>query len=214
LKRAEQRPSTSVPHQDDWSLLDGMFRAADAGEVSRWVFTPRNGHFPTASNLAYFLALKVWALDLTPLRLVNFPICLAALLLTVRVIVREVRSDTMRAYQALGAALLIFNLSFWEHFTLAGGFASLLPALLAGSGLYQLSRAAVSPVHRIRQAMLATVFLGGAVLSFGSGYAAWLTALLLVGLALLRHWETLRRNPTYQWVLLSLGALVISAGWP
>ena len=197
-----------MPHQDDWSLLNGMFRAVDAGEVSAWIFRPRNGHFPVVTNLGYYFTLQFMALDLSALRLFNFPICLAAFLLTLRVILRHVRSDAMRAYQALGAACLIFNLSFWEHFTVAGGFAALIALPFAGAGLYQLSTAFDSP-DRIRRATLAPILLGCAVLSFGSGYAAWLAAFLIVALVAWRNWETPRRMPSYPWILYCASGLLL-----
>src|SRR5438128_5629205 len=69
---------TAVPHQDEWSLLDKMFQALDEHRVDAWVFHSHNGHFLVPGALAYLVSLRYLSLDLTPLRLLNFPICLAA----------------------------------------------------------------------------------------------------------------------------------------
>ena len=77
---------TAVPHQDDWNLLDKMFQSLDAHRVGAWVFDSPNGHFLVPAALAYLFSLHYLSLDLTPLRLLNFPICLAAFFLTAHVI--------------------------------------------------------------------------------------------------------------------------------
>src|ERR1017187_2508421 len=80
---------TAVPHQDEWSLLDKMFQALDEHQVGAWVFQSRNGHFLVPGALAYLVSLRYLSLDLTPLRLLNFPICLAAFFLAAHAVDRK-----------------------------------------------------------------------------------------------------------------------------
>ncbi|MEY2529007.1 MAG: hypothetical protein QOJ05_1097, partial [Verrucomicrobiota bacterium] len=134
--------TATVPHLDDWNSLEKMFRSLDIHRVPAFVFDPTNGHFEVPAALGYLFSWRYLALDLTPLKLLNFPICLLAFLLIAHVINAEVRSRFLRFYLYLGTALIIFSLCFWEHFALAGGFAAILSVLFGGISLYYLAKVA------------------------------------------------------------------------
>lgn len=161
---------TGVPHQDDWTGLDDMFRARDSHHVLEWLFSTRNGHFGVPAGLGYLTALSFFSLDLTPLRFAGFFICLASFALVVRVIRTELTSRARRHYVYLGAAFLIFNLCFWEHFTQAGAYGALLCLLLSSTGIYHACRVARSNTDIGREVSISVLFLVAAIVSFGAGY--------------------------------------------
>src|SRR3954462_9164355 len=114
--------TSTLPHLGDWNALEKMFRALDIPRIFGLIFTPNNGHFEVPAALGYLFSWRYLALDLTPLKLLNLPICLLTFFLTAHVINAQIRSRSLRFYLYLGAALIIFSLCFWEHFALAGGF--------------------------------------------------------------------------------------------
>lgn len=172
---------TTVPHQDEWSLLDEMFQALDQHRVGAWVFYSRNGHFSIPAALAYAVSLRYLSLDLTPLKLLNFPICLAAFFLTAHVINVGVRSRFLRFYLYLGASCVVFNLCLWEHFSV--GFSTMLSTLFGGVGLYYIAKATQLSGKRGSNLVVGFGFLIASVLSFGVGYPATAAAILLLALA-------------------------------
>jgi hypothetical protein len=95
--------NTELPTQDDWGFLANMFRSFDTHRIGAWVFDAPNGHLVVPGALAYLLSLHYLSLDLSPFRLLNFPICLAAFFLTAHVVNAEVRSRFLRFYLYAGA---------------------------------------------------------------------------------------------------------------
>jgi hypothetical protein len=207
--------STAVPHGDEWSLLDGMFRSLDEHRVGAWVFQPRNGHFLIPGTLAYLVSLRGFSLDLAPLKLLNFPICLAVFLLTAHVINVGVRSRFLRFYLHAGASFVIFNLCFWELFTMGYLFTAILSALFGGMGLYYIAKALqLSPKWK-GNLLVGIVFLIASVLSLGAGYAAVAAAVLLLALCSLKKLAYARQIRGYETVVYclvcALGLLAIAS---
>ena len=204
---------TAVPHGDEWSLLDGMFRSIDERQVGAWVFHPRNGHFLIPGTLAYLVSLRCFSLDLTPLRLLNFPICLAAFFLIVHVISAEVRSRFLRLYLYLGTCFIVFNLGLWELFTMGYLFTAMLSALFGGIGLYYIAKATQAFPRWKSHLLLGLSFLIASVLSLGAGYAAAVAALLLLAFSGLQKLAASRPIPGYKTAVcsaaLAVGVLVI-----
>ena len=174
--------STSVPHQDEWMLLDDMFQSLDANNTAGWLFHSRNGHFGLTGKLSYLVSFHFFSLDLAPLRFLNFPVCLLGLVLTARVVMQHVRQPAIRWCVISGAALLLFNLCMWEHFSQGSAFATILAAIIGGVGLYYLVQALYSERSRIKHVSLALVWIVLAILSFGIGYAALAASFALVSL--------------------------------
>jgi hypothetical protein len=196
--------SATVPHLDDWNSLEKMFRGLDIHRVSAFVFDSINGHFQVPAALGYLFSWHFLALDLTPLKLLNFPICLLAFLLTAHVINAEIRSRFLRFYLYLGAALIIFSLCLWEHFALASGFAALLSVLFGALSLYCLSKVAQGSSHWKRQLLAGTIFLLASVLSLGAGYAAIAAAVSLFALVGLKRLMLSRPAAPYKRALFYL----------
>lgn len=199
---------TVVPHQDDWSFLDRMFRALDAHRVGAWVFDSTNGHFVVPGALAYLFSLQYWSLDLTPLRLLNFPICLAAFFLTARVINAEVRSRFLRFYLYLGACFIVFNLCFWEHLALGSGFSAILSVLFGGIGLYYIAKATQASTNWKKDLLAGLVLLVASVLSLGAGYAAIGAAVSLLAVIGLKKLAASRPLPRYRTVIYCLTCML------
>lgn len=199
---------TGVPHQDDWRVLDAMFRAADAGQMTQWLFTPHNGHFLLPANLAYLFSWKLGALDLSWFRLLNFAICLGAWGLVASVVRRAVNPGLFRAYLYLGTALLIFDLNFWEHFSLAIGFSPMFAAVIGACALYQISSAIELPADRLRRSFLGIVLLACSVLSSGIGYAACFAAGATV-IAVFAKARRRSRLPLLPWLAVAIGCAVM-----
>ena len=203
---------TAVPHQDDWNLLDKMFQALDAHRVGAWVFHSYNGHFVVPATLAYLVSLRYFLLDLTPLRLLNFPICLAAFFLTAHVVNVGIRSRFLRFYLYLGACFVVFNLCPWAHFSLAMDFTAILSALFGGIGLYYIAKATQLSWKRGSNLAIGFVFLIASILSFGLGYPAAAAAILLLALLGLKKLTVSRPIPRYETVVYCLaGALSLLA---
>jgi hypothetical protein len=177
---------SAVPHQDEWTVLFDMFRAIDGHHVTAWLFAHRNGHVAVPARLALLFSLKFFSLDLTPVRFVNFPICLAAFLLTAHVINLHARQHFLRFYLYLGAACAIFSLCLWEHFAQAAGFPPLLCALFAGIGLYYVAKSTQPELDRRKNIVLGIAWILGSILSFGLGYAAIGAAMAVLALAMLK----------------------------
>src|SRR5436189_1841164 len=131
---------TEIPLQDDWTYLNSMFRSIDTHRVGAAVFDSTNGHFVVPAALAYLFSSSYLSLDLSPLRLLNFPLCLVVFLLVVHVITREIRSRFLRFYLYVGTCFIVFNLCFWEHLALGGGFSAILSVLFGGIALYYISK--------------------------------------------------------------------------
>lgn len=195
---------TAMPIQDDWNFLDKMFRALDVRRVGAWVFDCPNGHFLVPAALVYLASFHFLSLDLTPLRLLNFPICLAAFFLTAHVINREIGSRFLRFYLYAGACFIIFNLCLWEHFALGCGFSAILSALLGGIALYYIAKATQVAVNWKRDLLVGLVFLIASILSLGSGYAAVAAAVSLLALSGLKRLSVSRRIPRYEPVVSCL----------
>jgi hypothetical protein len=195
---------TAVPHQDDWSLLDKMFQALDAHRVGAFIFYAPNGHFVVPATLAYLASLRYLSLDLTPLRLLNFPICLAAFFLTAHVINAGVRSRFLRFYLYLGACFVVFNLSPWAHFSLAMDFTAILSALFGGIGLYYIAKATQPSSNRGSNLVVGFVFLIASIFSFGLGYPAAASAILLLVLLALKKRMVSRPIPRSETVVICL----------
>lgn len=179
--------SATVPHLDDWNSLEKMFRALDIHRITAFVFNSNNGHFEVPAALGYLFSWRYLGLDLTPLKLLNFPLCLLLFLLTAHVINAEVRSRFLRFYLYLGAGLIIFSLCFWEHFALASGFAALLSVLFGGISLYCLAKAAQGLSRWKGNLLAGLIFLLASVLSLGAGYAAMAAAVSLFAIAGLKR---------------------------
>ena len=203
---------TAVPHQDEWSLLDEMFHALDQHRVGNWVFHSRNGHFLVPGNLAYLVSLNYSSLDLTALRLLNFPICLAAFLLTAYVINAEIRSRFLRFYLYLGACFVIFNLCFWEHFSQGSLFTTTLSALFACIGLYFIAKAIQHSSKPGKNLTVGSGFLFASILSFGLGYVAVAAAILLLALSYWKKLTVLRPRPGYKTVVYWLVCALVILG--
>ena len=204
---------TAMPNQDDWNLLDKMFRAHDVHRVGAWVFDCPNGHFLVPAALAYLFSYHYLSLDLAPLRFLNFPVCLAAFCLTAHVITTGIRSRFLRFYLYAGASFIIFSLCLWEHFALGCGFSAVLAALFGGIGLYYIARVAQASVNWKRDLLMGVVFLIASVLSLGSGYAAVGAAVALLALSYLKRrlarWLTPRYETVIFCLLWALGLLAI-----
>jgi hypothetical protein len=204
---------TALPHQDEWSLLDGMFQALDEHRVGAWVFYSRNGHFGVPAALAYVVSFRYLSLDLTPLKVLNFPICLAAFFLTVHVINIGVRSRFLRFYLFLGACFVVFNLCFWAHFSV--GFSTMLSALFGSMGLYYIAKVTQLSSKRGSNLAIGFVFLIASILSFGLGYAAAAAALSLLAFYGLKNLTVSRPIPGYETVVyclaFALGLLAIAS---
>jgi hypothetical protein len=202
--------STTVPHQDDWNLLDNMFLALDSHRIGAFVFDRPNGHFMVPAALAYLASFRYLSLDLIPVRLLSFPICLVAFCLTAHVVNAGVRSPFLRFYVYLGACFVIFNLSSWGHITLGFGFTTVLSALFGGIGLYYIAKAAqLSWRYNLAVGL---GFLIAAVLSFGAGYAAAPAAISLLALLGLKKITVSRPIPGYESSIYCLaGAFTILA---
>ena len=209
--------SPGVPHQDDWKLLDRMFRSADSGRGIAWVFDHSNGHFIVPAAVACLASLHFLSLDLTALRLLNFPICLMAFCLTVHLARKDVRLRPQRFYLYAGACFLIFNLSLWEHFAQANGFSAVLSALFGAIGLFYVARATQLPPRWKLDVLVGLSFLAASVLSLGAGYAALAAALLLGSFAGIKRLAVTHRIPRFQTVvccLVSLAALLAVLSHP
>lgn len=190
---------TMVPHLDDWNLLAKMFWASDAHQITAWVFDSTNGHLLVPAALGYLLSWRYLALDLAPLKLLNFPICLIGFLLIGHVINSTIRSRFLRFYLYAGASFIIFSLCFWEHFAIATGFAALLSVVFGGIGLYHFAKATLSPMERGPRSLLyGLIFLLASVLSFGAGYAAAAAGVLLLFLSAVKSVVVLRVKSNYQ----------------
>lgn len=208
---------TTVPHQDEWSLLAEMFPALDEHRTSAWVFSSRNGHFRIPAALAYLVSLRYWSLDLTPLRLLNFPICLAAFFLSAHVINAEVRSRILRFYLYLGACFIIFNLCHWEHFSQGSLFTTMLSALFGGIGLYYIAKAMELSSKRRGNLAVGFALIIASILSFGLGYAAAIAAISLLALAGLKKRMVSSSLPSYEtatYLLACAFALLAIASHP
>lgn len=192
---------TALPHQDDWNLLDKMFRALDTHRIGAWVFDSPNGHFLVPAALAHLFSLRYLSLDLTPLRLLNFPICLAAFFLTAHVINDEVRSRFLRFYLYASACLIIFNICFWEHFAQANGFTAILSALFGGASLYYIAKATQVSAKWKNHLLAGLVLLIASVLSLGAGYAAAAAAASLFAVSGLKRLTGSRPTPRYETVV-------------
>lgn len=177
---------TGVPHQDEWSLLAEMFQAADGRQLGVWLLQPRNGHFLVPGTVAYLMSWRFFSLDLTALRLFNFPICLAAFFLTAHVINVGIQSRFLRFYLYLGVSFIIFNLCLWEHFAQAYGFTAILSALFGGMGLYYVAKALLRTAKWKSELLVGLVLLIASVLSLGAGYAAVAAASSLAALCHLK----------------------------
>jgi hypothetical protein len=189
---------TTVPHGDEWSLLDGMFRSLDEHFVGAWLFRPRNGHFLIPGTLAYLVSWRCFSLDLMPLRLLNFPICVGAFLLIAHVINAQIKAGFRRFYLYLGACFIVFNLCLWEFFTMGYLFTAMLSALFGGIGLYYMAKATQFSEKRRNNLLVGLVFLIASVLSLGAGYAATAAAILLLALVGLRRLSVSRPIPKYR----------------
>jgi hypothetical protein len=199
---------TVVPHQDDWSFLDRMFRALDTHRVGAWVFDSTNGHFVVPGALAYLASFYYSSLNLTPLRLLNFPICLAAFFLTAHVINAEVRSRFLRSYLYAGTCFIVFNLCFWEHLALGSGFSAILSSLFGGIGLYYIAKATQASANWKKDLLIGLVFLVASVLSLGAGYAATAAAFSLLALIGLKKLAVSRPMPRYRTVIYCLTCML------
>lgn len=195
---------TTVPHGDEWSLLDGMFRSLDEHRVGAWVFHPRNGHFLIPGTLAYLVSLRLWSLDLAPLRMLNFPACLLAFALTAHVINAQVSSRFLRFYLFAGSSFLIFNLCLWEFFTMGYLFTAILATVFGGMGLYYLAKVVQSAAKWKNNLLTGLVFLIASVLSLGSGYAAVAAALCLLTFAGLKKLVLSHPIPGYKKIVHAL----------
>ena len=199
---------TAIPLQDDWSYLQNMFRAIDTHRVGAWVFDSTNGHFVVPSALAYLFSSSYLSLDLSPLRLLNFPLCLAVFFLVAHVINREVRSRFLRFYLYTGTCFIIFNLCFWEHLALGGGFGAILSVLFGGIALYYISKGTQPGANWKSTLLIGLLFLVASVLSLGAGYAAAAAALALLALIGLKKLAASRPMPRYRTVISGLTCLV------
>ena len=206
---------TAVPHQDDWSLADKMFQAIDSHRIGAFVFDRPNGHFMVPSALAYLVSLRYLSLDLIPLRLLNFPICLLAFLLTAHVINVGVRSQLLRFYLYLGACFVIFNLSHWVHFSLGFGFTTPVSALFGGIGLHYIAKATQFSLKRGSNLIVGFAFLVASVLSFGAGYPAAAAAISLLAFSGLKKLTVSRPLRGYEAIVYclayALGLLAIAS---
>ena len=90
-------------------------------------------------------------------------------------------------------ALIIFNLCFWEHFALGGGFSAILSVLFGGIGLYYIAKGRNPAGIGESTLLIGLVFLVASVLSLGAGYAATAAALALLALVGLQKLAASRR---------------------
>lgn len=204
---------TPIPHLDDWNLLEKMFRSSDIHRIPAWVFDSTNGHFLVPAALGFLVSWRYLGLDFTSLKLLNFPICLLAFFLVAHVINREIRSRFLRFYLYAGASFVVFSLCFWEHFALGSGFAAILSTLFGGIGLCYLSKAA-QPGARWKGNLLAgLLFLLGAVLSLGAGYAAVAAAISLFVVVALKRFLAARPVKHHEaiayYICVALGLLAL-----
>lgn len=196
---------TPIPLQDDWNFLDKMFRALDRRQVASWVFDSPNGHFMVPAALAYFISWRSFSLDLAALRLLNFPICLAAFLLTASVVNAHIKTRFLRFYLYAGVCFVIFNLCFWEHFAQASGFSAMLSALFGGIGVNYAAKASQLPrPWKTSPFLVALLFLLASTLSLGAGYAAVAAVLVLFAFSLLRKVAVSKKIPRYNLILAGL----------
>ena len=198
---------TEIPLQDDWSFLGNLFRAIDNNRVGAWVFDSTNGHFVVPETLAYWFSSSYLSLDLNPLRLLNFPLCLVVFLLAAHVINREIRSRFLRFYLYAGTCFIVFNLCFWEHLALGGGFSAILSVLLGSIALYYISKGTQPGANWKNTLLIGLLFLVASVLSLGAGYAATAAALALLALVGLRNLAASRPMPRYRTVVYCLTCL-------
>ena len=198
---------TAIPLQDDWSFLGNMFRAIDTHRAGAWVFDSTNGHFVVPAALAYLFSSSYLSLDLSPLRFLNFPLCLAVFFLVAHVINREIRSRFLRFYLYAGTCFIVFNLCFWEHLALGGGFSAILSVLFGGIGLYYIAKGTQPGANWKSTLLIGLVFLIASVLSLGAGYAATAAALALLALVGLKKLAASRPMPRYRTVICCLACL-------
>jgi hypothetical protein len=198
---------TELPLQDDWTYLNNMFRSIDTHRVGAWVFDSTNGHFVVPAALAYLFSSSYLSLDLSPLRLLNFPLCLVVFFLAAHVINREVRSRFLRFYLYAGTCFIVFNLCFWEHFALGSGFSAILSVLFGAVGLYYISKGTQPGANWKSTLLIAVVFLFASVLSLGAGYAATAAVLALLALVGLKKLAASRPMPRYRTVIYGLACL-------
>lgn len=200
--------SFGIPQQDDWRALAEMFAHIDLQNKVGFVVARGNGHFAIPAKLAYLISWRYFHLDLTPLQLLNIPICLGAFFLLCLVISKVTAQWLMRSYLALGAAFIVFNLNFWEHFVVAGDFTALLSSLLGGIALYFISKFSATSKTRWRDLTLGSLFCLISILSFGIGYAALCASLSFLGIMEVRRWGALPRG-TKPWLLIALGGVLL-----
>jgi len=199
---------TPAPLQDDWTFLNHMFRAIDTHRSGAWLFDSTNGHFVVPAALGYLFSRNYLSLDLSPLRLLNFPICLVAFFLTAHVINNEVRSRFLRFYLYAGTAFIVFNLCFWEHLVLGSGFSAILSVLFGGIGLFYISKVAQTCANWKSTLLVGLLFLVASVLSLGAGYAATVAALLLCALIGLKKLAASRPWPRYRTIIYGLTCIL------
>ena len=198
---------TIIPLQDDWSYLQNMFRSIDTHRVGAWVFDSTNGHFVVPAALAYLFSSSFLSLDLSPLRFLNFPLCLVVFFLVAHVINREVGSRFLRFYLYAGTCFIVFNLCFWEHLALGGGFGAILSVLFGGTGLYCIAKGTQPGANWKGTLLVGLLFLVASVLSLGAGYAATAAALALLALVGLKKLAASRPMPKYRMVVGGVACL-------
>lgn len=203
----------SVPHQDEWSMLDGMFRALDAHQLWAWIMERRSGHFIVFVKMGYLVSLRCFSLNLAPLRLLNFPTCLVGFVLAASVIHKQVKSQPLRFYLYLGVAFVAFNLCLWEHFTQPGGLSTVLSAVLGGVAVYFVAKTLTHPGQSFRYWAVALTVACLSILSFSIGYAALAAAISLFALSAAQTWLGARRRPWFPdlsfFLLIGLGSLAL-----
>ena len=198
---------TVIPLQDDWSFLGNLFRAIDTHRAGAWVFDSTNGHFVVPAALAYLFSSSFLSLNLSPLRFLSFPVCLAIFFLVAHVVNREIRSRFLRFYLYAGTCFIVFNLCFWEHLALGGGFSAILSVLFGGIGLYYIAKAVQPGANWRRTLLIGLGFFVASVLSLGAGYAATAAALALLALVGLKKLAASRPMPRYRTAICGLTCL-------
>ena len=199
---------TEIPLQDDWTYLNSLFRSIDTHRVGAAVFDSTNGHFVVPATLAYLFSSSYLSLDLSPLRLLNFPLCLVVFFLAAHVINREIRPRFLRFYLYAGTCFIVFNLCFWEHLALGGGFSAILSVLFGAVGLYYISKGTQPGANWKSALLIGLLFLFASVLSLGAGYAATAAALALLALVRLRKLAASRPMPRYRTVICGLMCVI------